>query len=1613
MSDWLGRNHGSREDEHLDQGGEHTSSTSGAAGSGAKEIEAVLDEFLSAETWLEARHVLETHHSVLLSQRALASLRTRVASAQDMERAFLEQHLRLLEDAQVHGVAAAWQAWEEARKQRLRDTLGALDAFVGARSWEGKHEVLLKRQDVLLTEIVIALLRRKIEETRSKGDMRAALYLLLHYQILADALEAGIESAWQHFLNSVAEASSKETELGLKEHTGQVEPQDPARNSREYESDKTSETVQGDIVQSDSSHPASDASHQDGTNPVTLELTPHIPERWQRIFVTVNRLPSPLERNAALNEVLKRLNRDAEPLVWAVAHMERGFACSDISDVRPQYVEQAISDYDAALRVLNAESLPRTWALVLHERSSAYIKRLQGDRAKNIEQAIADCDAALTVRHRDSDPTSWAETISNRGAAYSLRINGDRAQNIEQAIADFDAALTVQTREVFPSAWASTLANRGAIYPDRIKGSRRRNLEQALTDLSAVLTVRTREESPIEWATVLRNRGTVYLERIDGAPNENIQRAIADFNEALTVFTPESVPYEWARTRRDRGTAYRMDQIGDRLQNVEQAIADFDAALSVLTRNEAPADWAVTMQNQGIAYMERVAGVRAQNLERAIANFDAALTVNTRSASPRDWAGVLTNRGNAYGARILGDRVQNVEQAIADFDAALTVRTREAFPQSWAHVLLLRGAIYPSRLVGDHGENIERAIADFNAALTIFTSESHPEYWATTRQNRGNAYLGRIIGDRRQNIERAIEDFTAALSVLSPEQQPDLWSAALQNRGIAYRRRLRGDRAANIEQAIADFNAALTVRTRTARPKDWAHTLTNRGNAYTERLVEDHAENIERAIADFDAALSVSTPETAPWEWAETIQNRGIAYMGRIRGDRAQNLERALADLDAALTVRMRERMPREYCETQLNRAAALSAAKRWLDAHEAFREARDVMRDEVANAIADTVQSGVIADRANLNVYARDAWALLQLNVPDAVAAACALEDGRAQSLRAALALTDLDPAHIDDPAARGRAETYLAARERWRDAQRLWISPFLAGIEIGEIIRQQNARAQALHDAYSAFVGARNAIRQADNPDFGELEPTLADLARPLTSPGDALLYLAATADGGFALLVSQPEPGRPHVEHMILPALTEGAVADLLQNHAPLDAQATGEPGEAPGRQTICGGLLQGQLGWAYGYLDEWGTSLQLALESLPPTSGFAKAIQLLAEEWRDNPELRQLLFRDFSGLSQKERMTLEHAFNRLLLRVELRRSLDALGVLGLNEVAARLRIRHVRRLALVPYGPLSIFAFPAVIVTDSQISDSESGRTATESRRLGDIFEISIVPSARALAMARQHAGQMDLSERPFILAVGDPSPLPANAPGLHYAQAEAEATRRIASALHYSPRAIQCLTRKLATKSRVVSALQEAWFAQLAMHAVYRQEAPRRSMLILAGEDSVPASERTITLDECLAGDIKLVGLRLLVLSACETSIIDVERAPNEVLGLATGFLQAGAAGVIATLWPVDDRATYLLMSRFTQLYLDPQQKRSPASALAEAQRWLREEASYRVLATYDPTVINNGPSVARSMRYSQATVLELLHVQVGSASELDALPYADPIYWAAFVVTGC
>jgi len=126
----------------------------------------------------------------------------------------------------------------------------------------------------------------------------------------------------------------------------------------------------------------------------------------------------------------------------------------------------------------------------------------------------------------------------------------------------------------------------------------------------------------------------------------------------------------------------------------------------------------------------------------------------------------------------------------------------------------------------------------------------------------------------------------------------------------------------------------------------------------------------------------------------------------------------------------------------------------------------------------------------------------------------------------------------------------------------------------------------------------------------------------------------------------------------------------------------------------------------------------------------------------------------------------------------------------------------------------------------------------------------------------------------------------------------------------------------------ATLAALAAEAPGADLLHLACHGRFRADNPAFSYLQLG--------DGPLTLQDLRALRLRA---RLVVLSACETGLSRV--APgDELLGLVRAFTLAGARAVLASLWPVDDGATALLLADVHHALRDGA---PPAQALQQAQ----------------------------------------------------------------------
>jgi CHAT domain-containing protein len=296
------------------------------------------------------------------------------------------------------------------------------------------------------------------------------------------------------------------------------------------------------------------------------------------------------------------------------------------------------------------------------------------------------------------------------------------------------------------------------------------------------------------------------------------------------------------------------------------------------------------------------------------------------------------------------------------------------------------------------------------------------------------------------------------------------------------------------------------------------------------------------------------------------------------------------------------------------------------------------------------------------------------------------------------------------------------------------------------------------------------------------------------------------------------------------------------------------------------------------------------------------------------------------------------------------------------------------------------------------------------------RLGDTYEIVEAPSLEALAASSK---QIATAPQRTLVAVVNPT---GDNPALNLPFTEVEGSL-VAS--DFPKPATTVLDKTTATPEAVLAALKDKSYWHISSHGYFDWNDARQSGLLM--KDAKPLAAG-ILLDQQAA----LGHPRLVVLSACETGLYDTNRTPDEFVGLPATFMQLGAAGVVATLWQVDDLATALLMARFYDDHL--KKGLSPPAALKEAQAWLRS-STRADLTAYARAAARAGRldnlmalqlygvlnSRGRSPDRRFAPVWDLVHNQgslrsISSSSaaldEDNSRPFSHPYYWGAFVYTG-
>jgi CHAT domain-containing protein len=943
-------------------------------------------------------------------------------------------------------------------------------------------------------------------------------------------------------------------------------------------------------------------------------------------------------------------------------------------------------------------------------------------------------------------------------------------------------------------------------------------------------------------------------------------------------------------------------------------------------------------------------------------------------------------------------QVQDVEEKIALTKQALAMEPglttwplQNSRERTKGNLLFSLGNAYANRIHGDRADNWENAISSYNAALNIFTRERFSKDWARANTYMGIAYYSRVREDRADNLEKAIALYEAALTVQTRKTAPQDWGATQYWLGSAYWLRIRGNRADNLEKAIASYESAISVVTREEFPQKWAYAQNSLGNAYWDRIRGDRADNLEKTIAYYREALTVYTREALPLDWATTQNNLGLAYWKRQRGDRADNLEMAIGYFDAALTVRTREALPQDWATTQFNVANAYG--------------------DRVVGDRADNVERAIAALEAAAQVRTRESypeqWAQIQ-NV---------------------LGLAYGDRIRGDRAENKVRAIAYLEAALSFYTRGAFPRDHLRVARSLGSILLE----AREWHKAGAAYAGAREAFQLLFGQGLEESEtrdlvsqagPMFSEAAFAAIERGERELALTLASEGKARLLAVALRLVQLEVPVDKRARWGELRTAIRAEEHAVEAMQGIGRA-DALEKLVVLRNELLDIINSASPREAQLST-LERARTLLPKSGALVlplvtkvggKILVVTKGDPRitvlDLPELNSenldVLIRGgktggwlgayninyiFDG-PEKDARWPEWTSAILDLGPELWR-------LGAERLQAALRERGVEpgaRLIWMPTGALGIL--PVGLAQDP-----------VSKRRIGEAYEVVYAPSLEVLTAAQALiANNVPATLAAIVNPIGD-------LPGTDKEGAIV--------ASHFAGSARTTLKTQAATVEAVLTALKGRTYWHFATHGEFSWEDARTSALIMNG--GVP-----LTVGRLLDTD-GLRRPRLVVLSACETGLYDINRNPDEFVGLPGAFAALGAAGVLATLWPVEDNATALLMAKFYELHRD--RGLTPPTALFRAQAWLRK-ADNKELTEYFTAALQQGRAEGRHLTEIQRALSvqglkgsrnrmlvqwmaqndapEKRRNQETNADNIAttrARPYAHPYYWAGFIYTG-
>jgi CHAT domain-containing protein/tetratricopeptide (TPR) repeat protein len=995
-------------------------------------------------------------------------------------------------------------------------------------------------------------------------------------------------------------------------------------------------------------------------------------------------------------------------------------------------------------------------------------------------------------------------------------------------------------------------------------------------------------------AAMLHNIGAVY----DSLGE--MQKALEKYNEAL--------PLRRAVGDR-RGEAATLNNIGavyDSLGEMQKALEKYNEALSIMRAVGDRRGEAGTLNNIGLVYWS------LGEMQKALEQYNEALPLRRATGDRGGEAATLINIGMIYSS--LGE----MQKALEKYNEALPICRTIGDRRSEAATLNNIGQVYNSL-----GER-QKALEKYNEALPIMRAVGDRWGEAIMLNNIGTVYL--LLGE----MQKALEKYNEALPICRAIGDRRSEGATLHNIGAVYNS--LGER----QKALEKYNEALLLSRATGDRRGEADTLHNIGTVYNS-LGER-----QKALEKYNEALPM---------WRATGDRRGEAITLDGIGNVFQSLgemQKALEKYNEALSI-MRAVGDRSSEAITLNNIGTVYySLEEMQKALEKYNEALSIMRavgDRRGEANTLLGIAHVEQKRGNLS--------LARQTIEQAI--------GIVESLRADIGSQELRASYFAS-----RQEFYqsyievLMQMHKWNPA---------AAFDAAAFAISERARARSLQEL---LTEARADIRQGVDSSLLERERSLQQRLTSKATEQVDLLNRKHTPKQAEAL-AKEIDSITAEYEEVEAQIRARSPRYAALTQPQPLSLSEIQEQILDP--ETL---LLEYSLGDNASYLFVV-SSTSITSHQLPKRAQIETATRRV-RDLLTAPQPRP----GDTAAKYQARMR-EARANYWPQAAALSRML--LGTAAHQLGAKRLLIVADGALQYLPFGALPVPEIPGQgdKETRGQGDKEIARRGETVNRRqvsrspalplsptpLVVKHEIVHLPSASTLAVLRRElAGRQSAPKAVAVLAdpvfstddmrvkTGDrdhkpqtgaetPSDLTRALTDVRGELSRLLMTRNEARAilsLNPPDSRLEALDFRASRATSTSDELSQYRIVHFATHGLLNSQRPKLSGLVLSLVDEKGEPQNGfLQLHEIF--NLRLPA-ELVVLSACQTGL-GKEIKGEGLVGLTRGFMYAGAARVMASLWKVDDKATAELMKKFYRGML--QEGKRPAAALraAQVEMWRR------------------------------------------------------------------